>query len=56
MSGLTITLVGGSGNVTLNSNGTFDISVTDTNGNSTIDIIFTDANGNSVTTTVSYPI
>lgn len=52
VSGINITLDGATGTVTINSDGSFTINITDLNGNSTFDIILTDADGHTTT----YPI
>lgn len=55
MTGITITLGIASGDVTLNSDGTFSINITDTNGNSSFQINVTDADGNTTTYTFDFP-
>lgn len=55
LSNVTVTILGASGDVTMNANGTFTINITDTNGNTFFEIIVTDADGNTITTPITYP-
>jgi len=54
LDGLSMTLDGGTGTITINDDGTFSVNITDTQGNQTFTITVTDANGNSTTHTFSY--
>jgi hypothetical protein len=53
---LTLTLDNGSGTVTINSDGTFSVEITDPNGYSTFTITVTDGNGNVTAYSFDYPL
>jgi hypothetical protein len=52
VNGVNVTLDGATGNVTVNSDGSFSIDITDMNGNNSFTIMVTDADGNSSTYTI----
>jgi len=54
LDGLTMTLDGATGSVTIGDDGSFTINITDTDGSGTFTISVTDSNGNSTTYTFSY--
>jgi hypothetical protein len=54
VNGLTMTLDGGQGSITINEDGTFTLSITDTQGNDTFTLTVTDESGNTTTYTFNY--